>query len=485
MAVAAADSGSEDLYTESDRVGRARASTVSLSLSESTQFKRQNLRNSQEMSMNRDSMESESSKGLGLLRMSLPNNGWGRRSMELFDSNENENDDFGYNDRRSYSNNHNDDDNDDYLYNNRDNVSRSRNRNRGGYDEDSRPMMASLTLLPNGEEKEREKEKEKEREKDRENERDGEKEKQRTKQKEKEKDNAKDSNKDNNKEAEKIKEIEKIKLKENEKEKEKEKEKVIEKEEQTKKDNINAMIIQSQFLDDNSLTSAVDMRNSHNSDLGSISGINENEIKKSKYKEFMESSDARKIVKKIPFDDDDDSEITKSIENFMGSKNKNILNDADKKKEIGKDQNKGNITEIDSSYNDNKIKIDLKNDKNVSTSALTNFMNKNNKNNINNINENKIDNINTNTKNNENNTNINNTNNIDHNDKSYIDVQPFDSDDDDDDDGSLNFNLSHGNSANLTGFVLGILRSNNICIFVFFLYTFISINLCIFLCIFS
>ena len=432
------------------------------------------------MSMNRDSMESESSKGLGLLRMSLPNNGWGRRSMELYDSNENENDDFGYNDRRSYSNNHNDDDNDNYLYNNRDNGSRSRNRNRGGYDEDSRPMMASLTLLPNVEEKEREKEKEKEREKDRENERDGEKEKQRTKQKEKEKDNAKDSNKDNNKEAEKIKEIEKIKLKENEKEKEKEK--VIEKEEQTKKDNINAMIIQSQFLDDNSLTSAVDMRNSHNSDLGSISGINENEIKKSKYKEFMESSDARKIVKKIPFDDDDDSEITKSIENFMGSKNKNILNDADKKKEIGKDQNKGNITEIDSSYNDNKIKIDLKNDKNVSTSALTNFMNKNNKNNIN---EHKNDNINTNTKNNENNTNINNTNNIDHNDKSYIDVQPFDSDDDDDDDGSLNFNLSHGNSANLTGFVLGILRSNNICIFVFFLYTFISINLCIFLCIFS
>jgi hypothetical protein len=79
MAAAAADSGSEDFYTESDRLGRPRASTVTLTLSEGAQAARRSQRMSQNSPL-RDSVEST-----GLLRLSLPNGGLGRRSIESFD----------------------------------------------------------------------------------------------------------------------------------------------------------------------------------------------------------------------------------------------------------------------------------------------------------------------------------------------------------------------------------------------------------------
>ena len=182
MAVAAADSGSEDLYTESDNIGRARASTVSLSLSDKARTQRESVRASMDSPV-RDSVESNSTAGL--LRLSLPNGGWGRRSIESFDDEE-----VG-----------------DYSYN------KSGTR---GYDDDSAPMMASLSLPKGG-----------------------------------------------------------------------------------------------QMLD-SSLTSAVDIRASQSLLLSpgsaEVSGIDD--IKKSKFNQFVESVNASKTAKKIPFgDDDDDDEI--------------------------------------------------------------------------------------------------------------------------------------------------------------------------------
>ena len=120
MAAAAADSGSEDLYTDSDRHSRTRSSTVMLALSERAQTTRLSMRNSQDFGPpdSRNSRESQGSPGssAGLLRLSLPNGGWGRRSLESFDDEEG-----------------------DYSYGHKSGSGR-------GYDEDSAPMMASLTL---------------------------------------------------------------------------------------------------------------------------------------------------------------------------------------------------------------------------------------------------------------------------------------------------------------------------------------------------
>ena len=451
MAAAAADSGSEDLYTENDRMGRARASTVSLSLSESAQFSRRNLRNSQDESLVRDSMESSSTKGPGPLRMSLPNNGWGRRSMELFDENE---DDYYSSKNRGY-----DEDDGDYLYRSSRRVS---SRRRDAYDEDSRPMMASLTMLPNEKEEERDivKEKEKEKVKEAEKEREKGREKEREKEKnKKEKEKEKEGEKGKERKIEERSQMpnvkEHVEAKEYNRESknetdhtnviEKKKEKVIETVKKSEKihdrdlptENLRGneregmkavnqsqsqlqAQAQAQLLNDNSLTSAVDMRASHNSDLGSTSGIYEEDVKKSKYKEFMDSAEANKIVKKIPFDDDDD-EI-----------------------KVGKGSDKsGNAN-------------NFKDNKNVSTSALSNFMKMNNNDNKNKIdNESKNDDI-------ENYASIddnkkNNNNNFKNNNNEVQGFRAYNSDDDDDDDdnGSLTFNLSHNNSGNLSGFGSG------------------------------
>ena len=107
IAAIAADSGSEDFYTENDRLGRPRVSSVNLMLSSSAQHKRQHLRQSQE-SFVKDSMETS-----GVLRLSLPNGGWGRRSIESFD--EPDGGDYSYGPFR-------------------------------GIEDDSAPMMASLSL---------------------------------------------------------------------------------------------------------------------------------------------------------------------------------------------------------------------------------------------------------------------------------------------------------------------------------------------------
>lgn len=109
MAAAAADSGSEDFYTESDRLGRPRGSTVTLTLSEGAQAARRNLRASQNSPL-RDSIESS-----GHLRLSLPNGGLGRRSIESFD------------------------DDGDYSYGHQSGSFRT-------MDDDSAPMMASISI---------------------------------------------------------------------------------------------------------------------------------------------------------------------------------------------------------------------------------------------------------------------------------------------------------------------------------------------------
>jgi hypothetical protein len=111
MAAAAADSGSEDFYTESDRLGRPRASTVTLTLSEGAQAARRSQRMSQNSPL-RDSVESS-----GLLRLSLPNGGLGRRSIESFD----------------------DDGDGGYSYGHHSGSFRQ-------VDDDSAPMMASLSI---------------------------------------------------------------------------------------------------------------------------------------------------------------------------------------------------------------------------------------------------------------------------------------------------------------------------------------------------
>lgn len=111
MAAAAADSGSEDFYTENDRLGRPRASTVTLTLSEGAQAARRSQRASQSSPL-RDSVESS-----GLLRLSLPNGGLGRRSIESFD----------------------DDGDGDYSYGHHSGSFRQ-------VDDDSAPMMASLSI---------------------------------------------------------------------------------------------------------------------------------------------------------------------------------------------------------------------------------------------------------------------------------------------------------------------------------------------------
>lgn len=106
MAAAAADSGSEDFYTETDRLGRARGSTVSLVLSDSAHASRQLLGSSQSLVKNSTEFNP---------RLSLPSMGWGRRSVESFD------------------------DDVDFTYGQKSGTFRR-------VEEDSAPMMASLTL---------------------------------------------------------------------------------------------------------------------------------------------------------------------------------------------------------------------------------------------------------------------------------------------------------------------------------------------------